>query len=95
MAQTRTCDTCHEVNNERHFAAGWGTFHGTDSLGQYIQKDLCPRCSAILQVMLGELRRRFTTTGTSVPTVSAESSVERSGALPALPSGVRGSGGGR
>jgi rubredoxin len=84
MAQTRTCDACGYLNDEQRFAPGWGALSGTDSLGQYVQKDLCPRCSAMLQVMLGELRRRFTTTGLpsggSSPSPSTSSAPSTAGA---------------
>jgi len=73
MAQTRTCDSCGHLNDDRSFySPGWGALTGTDSLGQQVTKDLCPRCSAMLQVMLGELRRRFTTTSSpSAPVAPA------------------------
>jgi len=82
MAQTRTCDACGNMNDDRLFSPGWGSLHGTDSFGQHVMKDLCPRCSAMMQLMLGELRRKFTTTGASS---SSESGGAAGGDMPRLP----------
>jgi hypothetical protein len=90
MAQTRTCDACGHLNDDGHrsyFTPGWGALTGTDSLGQHVTKDLCPRCSAMLQVMLGELRRRFTTTSVPIPAPSPAPSTSSPGA--ASPAGLR------
>jgi hypothetical protein len=88
MAQTRTCDSCGHLNDDRSFySPGWGALTGTDSLGQQVTKDLCPRCSAMLQVMLGELRRRFTTTSVPIPAPTPAPSTPSPGA--ASPAGLR------
>jgi hypothetical protein len=59
MAHSQSCDACGKTETER-YKPGWGSLNGTDSLGQYVQKDLCPRCSSLMQLALGELRKRLT-----------------------------------
>jgi hypothetical protein len=63
--QTKTCDCCGGVRFDHTiiqdtFAPGWAHFFGTDSLGQHRTQDFCPRCSAVIQLAIGELRKRFT-----------------------------------
>lgn len=79
MAHTTRCDACHMATNNQ-FEPGWGRLSGTDTLGGYVTHDLCPRCSNVMQIALGELRRKLTAPG-ATPEAAGAAEDERPGLL--------------
>lgn len=56
--QQKICDSCGLIVQDS-FAPGWANFYGTDALGQHRTRDFCPRCSAVIQLAIGELQKKL------------------------------------
>jgi len=64
--QQKICDSCGVIVQDS-FAQGWAHFFGTDALGQHRTRDFCPRCSAVIQLAIGELQKKLGGRGAADP----------------------------